>query len=241
MHMFLLTTKLGLEWFFYKQQKGFPWINNFAEAESWMNEQENKRLSLDSINRPNTKWTFIKFSNIEVKAVLANQPMLGTGPLPDWLRNLAHGRKMVSLDTFRDNLCLWRCIAVYQGERPDRSTQVAKRLAKGSFKSDLVSRTSLDELNKVEEYLNRGKQLWEWIGVTVYEPDRQENGEIYWHLRKNTSKKLKNIKTFVIYEGHAFLIEDITKLAKTHVCNHCKARLTKASHLQRHIKTCAQR
>ena len=99
---------------FYKQKKGSPWINNFVEAESWLEQQENQRLNLDKIERPNTKWTFVKFSNIEVKAVLDNQPMLGSGPLPDWLRNLAHGRKMVSLDTFRDNMCVWRCVAVYQ-------------------------------------------------------------------------------------------------------------------------------
>ena len=91
---------------FYKQQKGSPWINNFAEAERWVNEQENNRLNLDNIERPNMKWTFVKFSNIELKPVLDNQPMLGTGPLPDWLQNLAHSRKMFSLDTFRDNLCL---------------------------------------------------------------------------------------------------------------------------------------
>ena len=91
--------------------------------------------------------------------MLDNQPMLGTGPLPDWLRNLARSRNMVALDTFRDNLCLWRCVGVYQGSRPDRSTQEAKRLAKGLFKSDLVPRTSLDELDKVEGYLNKGKQL----------------------------------------------------------------------------------
>ena len=112
--------------------------------------------------------------------------MLGTGPLPEWLCNLAHGRNMVSLDTFRDNLCLWRCVAVYQGACPDRCTQVAKRLAKGFFKSDLVPRTSLDELDKVEGYLNKGKQLCQWIVIRVYEPERQENGEIYWHPRKNT-------------------------------------------------------
>ena len=109
----LVNNETGLRMVFYKQQKGSPWINNFAEAEIWVNEQENNRLTLDNIERPNTKWTFIKFSNIEVKAVIDNQPMLGTGPLPDWLRNLAHGRKMVSLDTYRDEMCLWRCIAVY--------------------------------------------------------------------------------------------------------------------------------
>ena len=34
---------------FYKQQRGSPWINNFAEAERWVNEQENNRLNLDNI------------------------------------------------------------------------------------------------------------------------------------------------------------------------------------------------
>ena len=96
--------------------------------------------------------------------------MLGTGPLPEWLRNLSHGRNMISLDTFQDNLCPWRCIAVHRGVRPDRCTQAAKQLAKGFFKSDLVPRTSLDELDKVEVYLNKGKQLSAWVGIRVYEP-----------------------------------------------------------------------
>ena len=68
-----------------------------------MDGQKNQRMNFGNIKRPNTKWVFVKFSNIEVKVVLDNQPMLGTGPLPDWLRNLAHSRKMVSLDTFEDN------------------------------------------------------------------------------------------------------------------------------------------
>ena len=118
--------------------------------------------------------------------------MLGTGPLPDWLRNLARrGHQMVSLDNFADNMCVWRCIAVYQGARPDRCTQLAEQLARGFFKLDIVPRTCLDELDKVEGYLNKGKQLRECIGIRVYEPERQENGEIYWYLRKNPSDKLK--------------------------------------------------
>ena len=237
----LLNNETGLRMVFYKQIKGSPWINNFAEAEIWLNEQENNRLSLDNIERPDTKWTFIKFSNIEVKAVIAKQPMLGAGPLPDWLRNIARGgHQMVSLDTYGDNMCLWRCIAVYKGTRPDRCTKLAKQLARGFFQNDIVPRTSLDELEKVEQYLNKGKQLCEWIGIRVYEPQRQENGEIYWHLIRNTSDKLKNKITIGIYEGHAFLIKDITKLAKTYVCNDCGSNFTKACNLQRHIKTCGK-
>ena len=83
-----------------------------GEAERWLNERENERLNIDNIQRPNTKWVFVKFKSIEVKAVIDNQPMLGIGLLPEWLRNLANGANMFSLDTFGDNLCLWRCIAV---------------------------------------------------------------------------------------------------------------------------------
>ena len=59
---FLVNNETGLRMAFYKQQKGSPWINNFAEADWWVNEQENKRLNLDNIERPNTKWTFINNS-----------------------------------------------------------------------------------------------------------------------------------------------------------------------------------
>ena len=168
----LVNNETGLRMVFYKQQKGSPWINNFSEPERWVNEQEIRRLNLDSIERPNTKWMFAKFSNIEVKAVLDNQPLLGTGPLPDWLQNLAHRSKMFSLDTFADNLCLWRCIAVYQGSCPDRCTQTARQQARGFLKSEIVLRTSLDQLDKVERYLNRRKQLYEWIGIRVYEQEK---------------------------------------------------------------------
>ena len=169
---------------------------------------------------------------------MTTNQLLGTGPLPDWLRNLAHGRKMVSLDTFRDNICLWCCIAVYKGAHTDRCTQLAGQLARGYFKSDIVPRTSLNELDKVEKYLNKEKQLREWIEIRAYVPVRQENGEIYWHLTKCPSGKLKSIMTIGIYEGHAFLIKDIAKLAKTYVCNDCGGHFTQAGSLQRHAKTC---
>jgi len=106
---------------------------------------------------------------------------------------------MVSLDTFNDKLCLWYCIAVDQGARPDRSTQAAREFAKSFLNrrttpNDIL-RTSLDELDKVEKQLNQGKQLSDCLGIRLYEPECQENGETLWHLRKNPPDKLKNITT----------------------------------------------
>ena len=40
-------------------------------------------------------------------------------------------------------------------------------------------------------------------------------------------------------KGHAFLIKDIAKLAKTYACTHCGQRFTQSCHLQRHHETCS--
>ena len=48
-----------------------------------------------------------------------------------------------------------------------------------------------------------------WVS-RVYEPERMEDGEVVWHLRRKPPAKLTNILTIGIYEGHAFFIKDIT-------------------------------
>lgn len=101
-----------------------PWFDRLSDAKIWLEQQEAKRLDPDNVHRPNTKWVFKEFLWVDLKVVLGRQPLLGTGPLPEWLRNRGRGgHKMFCLDTFYDNLCLWRCIAVHQGAKPDRSTQ----------------------------------------------------------------------------------------------------------------------
>jgi len=169
---------------YYKNQ-GSPWINRLAEAEEWLSEEETKRLDHDKIERPSTKWEFVSFFNVDLKVVIDRQPLLGAGSLPDWLRNLAHGGAMAALDTYKDNLCLWRCIAVHRGARVDRSTKAAHGLVKSFFKLKTMPtdwpKTSLDELDKVERHLNQGTAFSDWLGIRVYEPERGE--EVVWHLR----------------------------------------------------------
>ena len=70
-------------------------------------------------------------------------------------------------------------------------------------------KTSLDELDQAERHLNEGLARADWLGIRVYEPERQENSEIQWHLTKNPSDKLQSIMTVRIYGGHAFWIRHI--------------------------------
>ena len=229
---------------FYYQNKGSPWMNRYGEAENWLSKREAVRLDADSIERPNTKWIFDGHFNVDIKVVLDRQPLMGTGPLPDWLRNLARGNHaMIALDTYRDNLCLWRCIAVHKGARPDRSTKAAQGLAKSFFKLRNTptdcAKTSLDELEKVEMHLNKGTAFSGWLGIRVYVPERV-GAEVVWHLTRNPAPQFKNVMTIGIFGKHAFLIKDITKLAKTYACIHCNARFTQSGSLQRHAERCAQ-
>ena len=229
---------------YYYQNKGSPWMNTYAEAKNWINTREAVRLDADSVERPDTKWVFEEDFNVDIKVVLDRQPLMGTGPLPNWLRNLAHSRSMVALDTYRDNMCLWRCIAVHKGARPDRSTKAAQGLAKSFYKlrdtPTNCAKTSLDELEKVEMHLNKGTAFSGWQGIRVYMPERIDDKEVVWHLTRNPAPQFKNVMTIGIYEKHAFLIKDIKKLGKTYSCIHCKARFTQATHLQRHAERCAQ-
>ena len=228
---------------FYKNSGGSPWINKYDEAENWLREKEEAHLNIDNIERPNTKWVCRGYSDVDVKVALDRQPLLGTGPLPDWLRNLAHVRAgpMVTLDTYQDNLCLWRCSAVHRGARPDRSTTAARELVKSFFKLRAAlndsPKTSLNELDRVERRLNQGAAFLDWLGIRVYEPVRVE-GEVVWHLRQNPPAKLTNILTIGIYEGHAFVIKDIAKLGNMYPCVH--SRFTQACRLQWHTERCAQ-
>ena len=90
----------------YSSRRSSLWFDELKNAADWLSSQENKRLDPDNIKRPLTKWKIVSFFSVDEKVVLDRQPLLGTGPLPNWLRNLAHSRSMVALDTYRDNLCL---------------------------------------------------------------------------------------------------------------------------------------
>ena len=118
---------------------------------------------------------------------------------------------MFALDTFDDNMCLSRCIAVHRGARPDRCTKEAIELSK-QFKQfwvdsndqqvQILRAVELTELKKVEEKLK--------LGIRVYE--QSEDGT--WRLiRQPAHYEVVGIKPMVIgwYGDHAFLIKDINK------------------------------
>ena len=229
---------------YYTNSPGSPWMRTLAAAKTWLEIEEEARLEIRGGGGPSTIWKKKAFHKVTVKIVLdRNTPLLGKGRLPAWLKNLAHGRQMVTLDTYEDNYCLWRCIAVHQGARPDRCEREAKSLAAQFFSSPTsnnVPKTALKDLDKVERFLNKGKPVTEWLGIRVYEPERQEDEQVNWVLVRKAPAKLKNSMTLGYYSEHAFLIKNIDKLASVFECKDCQQKFTQAVSLSRHGKTCGQ-
>jgi len=69
------------------------------------------RLDMANVPRPNTKWAFQRWVQVEVKAIVIEQPLLEQGPLPECLRNK---NGLYALDTavagFPNPVQILRCL-----------------------------------------------------------------------------------------------------------------------------------
>ena len=64
------------------------------------------------------------FKHVQIKLVLSNEPLMACGPLLDWLRDK---RCIYSIDTFQDNLCVWRCLVICKRNAHGEKYKVEKR------------------------------------------------------------------------------------------------------------------
>ena len=99
-------------------------FTSLQEIREYIEECEQKRLDLENEEvwskayLPATRTTKVKgnyqgkvvFKHVQIKLIASNESLMGCGLLPDWLRKK---RCINALDTFDDNLCVWRCLAIY--------------------------------------------------------------------------------------------------------------------------------
>ena len=119
------------EYMVYYTNTNSPWFGTLSQTKEWLQKQEELRLQGEKIDRPNTKWVFERHLFIDLKVILDRQPLqIGLGWLPDWIRNK---REVISLDTFNDNLCIFRCMAVHRGANKQFNTRRTRELAQSFF------------------------------------------------------------------------------------------------------------
>ena len=215
---------------YYQTIGNFPWLETRTAAANWVKQQE--ELRLENQHRPSSKWAYEKTLMVDVKVILDRRPLaIGQGFLPDWLRNK---RDVISLDIFKDKLCLFCCIAVHRGAHVIRNIRRTKELAETFFakRPGLRNRLTARRIPLLEEHFKQG------IAVYTVQP----NGDFHLtHLPANYDQVGQPVSTMGIYDGHAFLIRDIKKVTRNFTCGDCQARFTKPCDLVRHATSSCSR
>ena len=99
-------------------------FTSLEEIQAYIEECKQKRLDLENEEvwskayLPTTRTTEVRgshegkviFRHIQIRMVESNEPLIGCGSLPDWLRDK---RCIYDIDPFDDNLYAWRCLVIY--------------------------------------------------------------------------------------------------------------------------------
>ena len=185
---------------------GSPRMVGMTKARDWITKQEEIRLARDNLNRPSTKWALVRFIEVQPTVILGRDALVDTRLLPDWLRRK---REIIALGTFNNNLRLFRCIAIHQGTRADRTTHKARELATAFYDIYIrdIHKSNLDKLAEIEKRFK--------LGIRVYKPAQYvkrvdaRNGPVWRLIRQHA--QYPNIMTIVMFEETAFYIRDIKK------------------------------
>ena len=198
-------------------------MNQLQQARDWIVKQEEDRLTTDNIDRPNTKWVFVRFIKVQLSIVQTREALLSTESLPEWLRQK---KGVVALDTWNDNLCLFRCLALPRGA--SRSQHHQSQRARHSFYNEQCLYTQ-DQSRQ-----SRPNRKTFQVGcIRVYQPT-----EHVWHLTRQPAH-YPDTMTIGMLEQHAFYIKDVKKVASS-MCGYCSHSFTTSSDLQRHADRCTQ-
>ena len=133
----------------------------------------------------------------------------------------------MSLDTYRDNRCLFRCIAVHWGAHVRDNMRRTCELEEAFFaqRPGLRNRLTDKHLPLLKKHFKQG------IAAYTVQP----NGDfVLTHLPAHYDKVGRPVLTMGLYAGHAFLIRDLKQVAGDYTCGACQARFTKSCDLVCH-------
>ena len=140
----------------------------------------------------------------------------GCGLLPEWLRKK---RCINALDTFDDNLCVWRCLALYKRKDmkrgAERSTKEALNLAREFYSDNKLKRkdvraTRLEDFEGIAKHFN--------VNIVLYESEKEsgEDAGKIWRVVHGKTQYKDTLSTINmgLFKGHCFYINKIAVLCQ---------------------------
>ena len=113
-------------------------FTSLKEIQAYIEKCEQKRLDLDNeevwskaylppertIDALGKYESKVIFKHVQIRLVASNEPLMACGPVPDWLRKKCC---IYAVDTFDDNLCVWRCLAIYKRHAHGENNRAQER------------------------------------------------------------------------------------------------------------------
>ena len=90
----------------------------------WIKKKYGQRLIYPQKNNRDNYEGKVNFKHVQIRLVALNEPFMCCGPMPHRLRSK---RCIYAIDTFDDNLCVWRCLAMHKRHVRGEKNQVEKR------------------------------------------------------------------------------------------------------------------
>ena len=150
--------------------------------------------------------------------------MLGCGPLPDWLRKKRCIYAVDGKSERSDNLCVWRCLAIYtrgsDSRESERTTKEALKLAREYYENDKLKRKDV-RATKLVDFEGIAKKFN--INIRVYEP-KVNSEKAAWRLvyGQNQYKEKLDTINLGMFRGHCFYIKKMDVLCQKWECIACK-------------------
>merc|ERR1711911_67274 len=225
-------------------------FTSIAEVRDYIEQYEQRRLDLDDDEvwskayLPADRETGdvgsyegkVVFKHVQVKLLASNEPLIGCGPLPDWL---GKKRCIYTVDKFDDNLCLWRCLAIHkniQSGKPRADLYVcmmALKLAREYYKEPKLKRTDVRETKLVdmEEIAKKFK-----VNIMVYEPKGKSKHICKLAYGQRQYKAKLPTMNVGLFEGHCFYIKDMKVLCQKWECSGCGQVFTDNRNLTKYLR-----
>ena len=227
-------------------------LTSLQKIEDFIEQCEMKRLDLEdndfwgkaylpaerTIETPGAYQGMVVFKHVQIKLVSSYEPLLGCGPLPDWLRKKRCIYGVDGKNERNDNLRVWRCLAIYTRRDVKRGsefvTKEALTLAREYYGNDKLKRQDVRPTRLVD-FEGIAKKFS--INIRVYEPKKNLE-KAPWRLvygQKQYKEKLDTIN-LGMFGGHCFYIKNMDVLCQNWVCKGCKQIFKQSNNLTSHLK-----
>ena len=174
---------------------------------------------------------------MQIKIISTREPLLGCGPLPNWLKKKRCIYALDGTEERVDNLCMWRCLAVhYRGDKKQRekfATWEALYLAREYYGNPKLKRENVRATKRVDmEGISRKFN----INIRIFEP-KTNSKKAPWRLVYGHNQYRKTRKDDIdlgMLDGHCFYIKSLDVLTQSWECEVCRQSFTLREYLTRH-------